>query len=100
MARQNLVAQRAVAWVALARALNGAATSRDIETANAALRGEREALRELGLTVPSWTGVLATEADTAASLHRLAERGAEINRRRDLALLEGDDDGSDEDEPA
>lgn len=68
--------------------------TRRYETALSALRGQREALRDMGLTPGTKAELAATVATTESTLVDLAERGAALNAERQAALdaAEADDD--------
>jgi hypothetical protein len=85
------------------RALAGKGTisNREIETYLSALRGELEALRELGLTVKTKAEMAHTVASTEATLTDLREQGRQTKGRQ-AALAEGEpfDGGGDDDAAA
>ncbi|MGA8723421.1 MAG: hypothetical protein WB565_00130 [Acidimicrobiales bacterium] len=60
--------------------------TRRFETLLSALRGQREALRDMGLTPGTKAELANTVADTEATLTHLAERGAALNAERQAAI--------------
>jgi hypothetical protein len=100
--RLNLLRSQAITHllfddILVTAADNGAAKvpTRRLETALSALRGEREALALLGLTVKTKAELKQTVASTEGALQNLAATGRAIRLRRD-AELAGTDEGGDD----